>query len=184
MKPTDVLKHEHEAIKLMLVISEKIVKKLKTKNATTLDHFGNVLDFLKIFVDKCHHGKEEDLLFPEIISAGFPLKDGPIEIMLKEHNEGRKHIKNMKAAYLRCKNGSETAVEEISAYAKDYVGLMSQHIEKENNIVFNIADHYISSSNQKQLIKKFELLEIEKMGAGTHEKFHDMIYALKKIYLK
>lgn len=186
MKPTDVLKTEHKAVKLVLEILEKVIRKLKAKKVdhNIMDHFSGMLNFLKIFVDKCHHGKEEDLLFPEILKAGFPLKDGPIETMLKEHNEGRGYVKAMAKAFAKYKKGDLSAGAGVVENAKKYIKLLRQHIEKEDNIVFNIADHYIPAKRQDKLVKDFERLEVEKIGLGTHEKFHDMIYELKKIYLK
>lgn len=72
MKATQQLKDEHEGIKIMLNILGQICFRLETKGDLNEKHFEGILEFLKVFVDKCHHGKEEDLLFPALEEAGIP----------------------------------------------------------------------------------------------------------------
>lgn len=57
-----------------------------------------IMEFLMVFVDKCHHGKEEDFLFPALEAAGVARDGGPIGVMLHEHERGRRHIADMKNA--------------------------------------------------------------------------------------
>ena len=66
MKATQQLKDEHEGVKIMLNILEQVCRQLGTKGSLNKEHFEGILDFLKVFVDRCHHGKEEDLLFPAL----------------------------------------------------------------------------------------------------------------------
>jgi hemerythrin-like domain-containing protein len=66
MKATQQLKDEHEGVKVMLDIIERISKQLEETGNLNKEHFEEILGFLKIFVDKCHHGKEEELLFPAL----------------------------------------------------------------------------------------------------------------------
>ncbi len=66
MRPTEELKREHEAIKLMLRILEKVSEKLESGEDVNTDHLDKILEFIQVFADKCHHGKEEDFLFKEM----------------------------------------------------------------------------------------------------------------------
>src|SRR5512147_1720406 len=96
--PSQQLKDEHEGILLMLVILGKACAKLEKQQKVDLNHLEQMVDFFKIFADKCHHGKEEDLLFPEMEKAGIPKERGPIGVMLVEHGKGRDYVRGMNEA--------------------------------------------------------------------------------------
>jgi hemerythrin-like domain-containing protein len=72
MTPTEQLKEEHEGIQLMLRILDKVCQRLASGVRVDTGHLEKILEFIKVFADKCHHGKEEDLLFPEMGKAGIP----------------------------------------------------------------------------------------------------------------
>ena len=78
MIPTEDLIHEHKAIKVMLSIMSKIAEDIKTKKGFDTEDVEKIVDFLKTFADKCHHGKEETTLFPALVLAGMPEENGPI----------------------------------------------------------------------------------------------------------
>ena len=180
MKPTEQLKAEHEGIKLMLRIFEKVCTKPDEINQA---HFIKMLEFLKIFVDKCHHGKEEDLLFPAMEEAGIPKESGAIKYTLEEHQTGRGYIKGMSEAFDKFKLGDRKASSRIAENGKSYIGLLIPHIEKENTILFPMADKVLSQAKQVELEEEFEKLEVERIGLGKHEEFHKLLHQLKEIYL-
>jgi hemerythrin-like domain-containing protein len=95
MKATRQLMDEHEGIKLMLNIIGNICQRLDNKEEIDSKTFDQVIEFLKVFVDKCHHAKEEELLFPALEKAGIAKEGGPIGMMLQEHEEGRNLVKSM-----------------------------------------------------------------------------------------
>ena len=183
MKPTEQLKAEHEGIKVMLRILEKARARLESTGEVNTGHLNQILEFIKVFVDKCHHGKEEALLFPAMEEAGIPRKGGPIGIMLAEHEMGRSYVKGMSEAFDRYKASDRTSSSKLIKNAHDYITLLTAHIDKENTILFPIADSHLPEKKQQELIAAFEKLEIEEIGIGTHEKFHDLLHHLKEIYL-
>jgi len=184
MTPTDELKEEHQGILLMLKILEKVCAKLEAKEKVDPDHLERIVEFFRVFADKCHHGKEEDLLFPEMEKSGVPKERGPIGVMLIEHDQGRAFVKGMGEAATRYKKGESTGLAEFTKNARDYIALLTQHINKENNILFPMGDRAISREKQGELVEAFETLEREKIGAGTHEKFHQLLHHLQEVYLK
>lgn len=184
MTPTDELKEEHRGILLMLKILEKVCAKLEAKEKVYPDHLERIVEFFRVFADKCHHGKEEDLLFPEMEKSGIPKERGPIGVMLMEHDQGRAFVRGMGEAAARYKKGESTASAEFSKNARDYIALLTQHINKENNILFPMGDRAISREKQGELVEAFETLEREKIGAGTHEEFHKLLHHLQEVYLK
>ncbi|HEY3277692.1 MAG TPA: hemerythrin domain-containing protein [Syntrophorhabdaceae bacterium] len=182
MKATEQLRNEHEGVKVMLGILGKMGHQLETTGNVGKDHFEKVLEFLKVFVDKCHHGKEEDLLFPALEAAGVP-KDGPIAVMLYEHEMGRSYVRAMSEAFSLYISGNKSSSEGIVRNSREYIVLLNAHIEKENNVLFVMADDLLPEEEQDRLLEGFEKIEEERIGVGKHEEFHRLIKNLSGIYL-
>ena len=183
MKATQQLKDEHEGVKIMLSILEKVCQQLEAVGSLNKEHFEGILGFLKVFVDKCHHGKEEDLLFPALIAVGVP-KEGPIAVLLHEHEMGRQYVKAMSEAYATYIAGAKSTSKDIMQNGHGYISLLKDHIEMENNVLFVVADNRLSKQKQNELFEGFEKIEEERIGVGRHEEFHHLLEKLSGIYLK
>lgn len=132
-------------------------------------YYGELVYFLKIFADKCHHGKEETYLFKELESSGVQNEGGPIGVMLSEHVQGRTHIAQMSQAV------ESLDPEAFNAAALQYRDLLRVHINKENMILFKMADQVLDEYKQAELFEKFAQHEETVIGQGVHEKLHAMI---------
>ena len=176
-KATADLRNEHEAILHVF----KILDAMRASDAQTgkeqLQFGGELVNFLKIFADKCHHGKEENYLFTALEEAGVPNANGPIGQMLREHVLGRQYITEMQAAL----EGQDLATFKQAAF--DYQQLLRQHIAKENDVLFVLADRVLDLQKQNELFEKFEAWEEEVVGHGVHESLHAQIDNWEKEYL-
>lgn len=183
MRPTQILKDEHQAIKLMLRIAESACQRLTSGHAVPSTDLSDIVDFIKGFADRCHHAKEEDLLFPAMEESGVPRRGGPIGVMLAEHTQGREFVKNMGAAAEKLEKGDRQAASQFIENARNYVALLSQHIDKEDNVLYPIADQRLSAPAQERLEREFERVEKEILGPGKHEEYHALLEKLEKAYL-
>ena len=102
--------------------------------------------------------------------------------MLHEHQLGRDHIKLLSSAFEDFKGGKKLAIKSIILSSMSYVDLLRNHIEKENNILFMMADKVLNENKQSKIFDAFEKLEIEKIGIGKHEEYHALLAKLKSIY--
>ncbi len=184
MNVTQQLIDEHECIKSMLSIIEKIVNDIEKGKELNIGHFDSILDFIQGFADKNHHHKEEDILFPAMVKQGVPNEGGPIAVMLHEHQSGRNYVKGMNDAFDAYKNGDKTAVSEIISNALNYVQLLRNHIEKENNILFKMAEKVLNEEEQQKIFDAFEKVEEENIGISHYGGYHQLLVRLKDIYLK
>ncbi len=182
MKATEDLKNEHKGVTLMLRILEKICVSYESDKKIDKNHMGKILEFFTVFVDTCHHGKEEEFLFPALVSVGIQKEGGPIGVMLAEHDQGRGFVKAMKQSLSSYKTGDASAAVSLVTNAGSYIQLMTQHIQKEENVLFDMADKHLSEERQMGLWEEFEKLEKERIGAGRHEAFHELLHELKEIY--
>lgn len=172
------LKHEHEGILAGLLILGKMAALLKKNVKVNLEDMKEIVSFLKMFVDTCHHGKEEGILFPEMERVGIPKEKGLIAQMLAEHVEGRRYIAIMSDSFQ-----SPFRAEAFRQAAEAYVVLLRRHIDKENRKLFPLGDKKIPAGIQADLLARFEAHETRVMGAGTHERLHQILKDLKHKYL-
>jgi hemerythrin-like domain-containing protein len=174
---------EHEGIRLMLRVMEKVAERIARRGRVPEQDLDGMAEFLAIFVDKCHHGKEEEHLFPALERAGIPREGGPIGVMLAEHNQGRRIAALLTKAFAGYRSKEKDAAERISRSTREYCTLLGNHIEKENNVLFPMAEGRISAAEDARLVAAFESLERERIGPGKHEAFHKMLTRLEQAYL-
>jgi hemerythrin-like domain-containing protein len=175
-KATEVLSNEHRVIERVLAVVEKLAA---APVRESLDSWKKVLDFFSHFADQCHHFKEEQVLFPAMEERGIPRDGGSIGMMLTEHEEGRGLVRLMLAAIALMETKNEVAKEILIDKAKAYVWLLKDHIQKEDEILFKIADDVIPADQQKTLLRSFEEHEAKEMGDGVHEKYLKMVQELE-----
>ncbi len=181
MSATQILRDEHEGILAMLAVVEKAAFRLRDGKPIPKDLMSNAADFFSNFADKCHHGKEEDRLFPKMAQYGIPEQDGPIAVMKMEHNHGRALIRAMREGAARYADGDTRAVSPLVSNTLEYVELLREHIYKENQILFMMADQVIPEIEQSALVRDYEAFEANVMGAGVHERYHAMIAEYQKL---
>lgn len=172
MLATQVLRKEHDAILKMLDALDSTSRQLKTGGAVPQSTLEGMLEFFQLFADRCHHGKEENLLFPLLERKGMPRSGGPIGVMLSEHDHGRELIREMSDAASEYGTNPVPSAKRWVAAAENYSALLREHILKENDVLFRFAEKMLTSDEQTCLAAEFEKAEVEKMGAGTHERLH------------
>jgi hemerythrin-like domain-containing protein len=169
-KATQDLRKEHDAILHVLKIMGEMISMNAKEDNNKVKHYNELVYFLKIFADKCHHGKEENYLFEVLIKNGVPNEGGPIGVLFQEHNQGREYIALMN------KSLESKDLTKFNVAATKYRDLLKSHIEKENNVLFVIADQILDEAKQDELFEKFEHHEESVIGHGVHEELHSMIH--------
>ena len=176
-KAIEDLKNEHQAILSSLQILDAVARRLDKGLDVQRRDIHDFIGFLREFADKCHHGKEEGILFPALTNAGIAEKGSPIGVMLSEHAKGRELIKEMDAAV----SGKEDH-ERFTHAAKEYSNLLQAHIAKENDTLFPAAEKVLTAPQLDQIYEAFEQHEEKVIGAGRHEELHAMLKRLRQKY--
>jgi len=182
MTPTEELSKEHEAILRMIGILLKMAGRLETGEPVEPDDADQAVEFIRVFGDKCHHGKEEGHLFPELEKAGLPRDRGPVAVMLAEHEEGRRFVEAMTRAVPGLRTGDQHAAAAFAAAARGYGDVLVQHIAKEDRVLFPMAAARLTVEQQKRLEEAFETVEETVVGGGRHEEFCRLLERLEKTY--
>ena len=175
---TNVLMNEHRGIEKMLRAIEKEIPALRAGKADSVPLFEQAVDFFRGFADGCHHYKEEQVLFPALVAKGFSTESGPVAVMLAEHEQGRGFIRAMADAIERSRTGDAKALSDLAYAAERYAGLLSAHIQKEDNVLFVMADRALSEAEQVKAAEDFERAEEEVVGPGVHERYHKLLDTL------
>ena len=167
-KATEALRHEHESILSVLEIAEDVMR--SGHPAEDKFKFGNeFIYFLSVFTDRCHHGKEESLLFPTLILKGLPDDDGPIGVLIQEHVYGIAMVKTMRS------DVEEKDLIRLIEHIAEYTIFIRKHIAKENNVLYPLADKILTRDDQEEMFENFEIHEEDVVGHGIHEQLHQMI---------
>ena len=157
-----ILSGEHQVILQVLTCVERIADAAEAHGAIPVVEASQAIEVLRTFADRCHHGKEETLLFPALEAKvpGF----GPTAVMRDEHVIGRAHIADM---------ATGIATGDVVGYvrsARDYVGLLRAHIDKEDNILFPMAQDMLTPAEDAALLDGYRAVEHDDMGDGTHQR--------------
>lgn len=155
---TKMLMDEHQNILIVVDSLERECKKIGP--GTTLDEpfFRKTIDFIRNYADGFHHAKEEDILFKEFtkLAEGGETHCDPTQQMLYEHDQGRDFVKGMETAL-----GIPDA-KGVVQNARGYIALIRDHIFKEDNILYPMADEAISTKVQKSMLEKFKRISKQK----------------------
>ena len=157
-KPTKILSEEHQNILKVVAVLTKECNALESGKELNKDFFEKVIDFIRNYADKFHHAKEEDILFKELNKDSVQMHCNPIQQMLHEHDLGRDFVKGMEEGL---KENNKTKVIEN---AKGYAQLLQEHIHKEDNILYPMADEALNEQIQKEVLDKFKQAESERKG--------------------
>jgi len=89
--------------------------------------------------------------------------------MLAEHDQGRRFIVGLENANEQYAAGENSFIQDIIENARDYIDLLRQHINKEDNVLYPMAENVLGESGLAAMEKEFEGVEREK--AGIEDKY-------------
>ncbi len=178
MDATSILTHEHRIIERMLGVLSNYSAKIEQGKKVDPTRLRDCVDFIRTFADTCHHAKEEGVLFSEMETHNMPRNGGPVGVMLAEHEMGRNFVKGMASAIDGYERGDAGAGREFVKNARGYTSLLSQHINKEDTILYPMAEDMLSGMDH-ELVERFEGVE-KKLGTNVHERYERMVEQLEK----
>ncbi|NOY14109.1 MAG: cation-binding protein, partial [Deltaproteobacteria bacterium] len=131
--------------------------------------FLDAVDFIRNYADRFHHAKEEDVLFVALVDNGMPAKQSPIEAMLIEHDQGRAFVRALESAAEKALAGEPGQIPLIAANAKGYAELLRGHIDKEDNILYPLAERILPAEVRPGMLQKYQ--QAAAKTPGLEEKY-------------
>jgi hemerythrin-like domain-containing protein len=177
LAPTEILKHEHTVVLLVVDAMDREAQAIRGGAPVRAEEVTKMVAFMREFTDGCHHNKEEKVLFPTLKQIS-PAANGPVTVMLAEHEQGRAHARAVAAALPQAAAGDAAAAATVADNLAGYAELLRAHIEKENQVLFPFAERTLSADDKVRLAREFERIEEEETGAGVHEKYHAVAHEL------
>ena len=178
-KPTKVLEEEHHFIQKVVGAMAVLAETLEAGKEVEEKTLHDIVEFMRTFADKCHHGKEETHLFPALEKKGVPMRGCPLGILIAEHQKGRDLVKQLAEATDSYANGTTSAREALLKSLHGLTKIYPNHIWKEEYLAFPMADKILSSEEQRELYEKFEIVEKE-IGLDVHQRFERFAEELER----
>ena len=173
-KAIEILMEEHRLIEKVMASLLKCSEKARAGEAPERSKVSEYAEFLREFADKCHHGKEEERLFSEMTRNGFPREQGPIAVMLHEHEEGRKCVRRLSEIGAGRGGLVEAEKRDFVENAEGFCYLLTEHINKEDNILYPLSENVIPKGQWEGLLESFESFERDEIGEGRHKELVEL----------
>lgn len=176
--PAGPLMKEHRAIERMIRLVENKIHVTAEKSVPDLHFIDIEIDFLKTYADRCHHGKEEDILFNELGKRSISAEHKKImDSLISDHVYGRKTVRELADAKGRYKKGDKTALMDIMNRQKDLIAFYPRHIEIEDRHFFLPCMKYFSKDEQDCMLTEFQRFDAELI----HEKYKAVVSDLEMV---
>lgn len=184
MQSIEIMINEHDNIRRMLKVVRSLCYKIMTLERFDMDDIPKIIDFIRTYADKHHHGKEEDILFKTMNEKIERLrKAGAITGMYIEHDLGRLYMKDLEMAVKSYSEGNDEARLDIIANAIGYTNLLDRHIEKENTAMYKFAEKMLDKEAKNFIEEEAGKIEQEAIDKGLQEKYIDLLKRLEDKYL-
>jgi len=176
---TASLRRDHDLIEKVIKSMETTIQLLTNGKQIPESILLPVIDFTKNFTDVCHHSKEEKSLFPALEQAGLPSNMGPVAMMLMDHQRSREIGTEMEESAKKYLSSGDST--KLISDMHLYVEHITEHLWKENNKLFMMAEarlQYVSEKVDKEL-EEIEELKLKDLGK-SREHYEELAENLSK----
>jgi hemerythrin-like domain-containing protein len=184
MDSIKLMMEEHQYILRMLEVVRKACYGVMKGDPVNYEDFDLMIDFIRSYADAHHHGKEEKLLFNEMVTHLGPLGNKLITHgMLVEHDSGRLFIQELKEALNRVQTGDDMSRLDVIANAISYTHLLQRHIGKEDAVVYTFAERQLSKDILEKVNRETVEFEEAATSKGTQKYYQDLVASLEAKYV-
>lgn len=166
--PTEELKQEHTFVLLVVEAMEHEVAHIEAGGAVHTERVAQMMEFTRKFTDGYHHFKEEQVLFP-VLEERDRGAAGQVSVLLSEHDAGREAVRGVLDNLPRA-DEDQAACAAVAENLKLYAFLLRMHINKEDTVLFPLADDLLSDQEAELMEQEFARAE-EESGAGDPERY-------------
>lgn len=152
---TQKLVEEHRLILRMIALLEKNAPLTAEGTYGNWQFYLDGIDFIRQYADRFHHAKEEDVLFKALIDNGMPKDNSPVAAMLMEHDQGRGFVREMELAVQAAQAGTAGYCQEIADNALGYAALLRDHIAKEDDILYPLAERVLPEAMRSGILQGY-----------------------------
>ncbi|MFX1493872.1 MAG: hemerythrin domain-containing protein [Promethearchaeota archaeon] len=156
MLPIGPLMIEHRLIEKMIVLMEKEIEKMKKFKKANPIFIDTAVDFIRMYADRTHHGKEEDILFRDLEKKKLsPNHSKIMEELIEEHIWARDTVGKLVNAKVNYIKGKIEFLNDIINLLSELVKFYPEHIKKEDKHFFIPVMNYLEKDEQDKMLQEF-----------------------------
>lgn len=174
---TVALEHEHRIVQKVVAGMAMLTDELTEGKSVKPQLLKEIVEFLRVFVDQCHHAKEDKYLFPLLEQRGVPAGGCPLGALKLEHEKGRVLVRQLAESVDEFAGSGGAAKDSLIQSLRGLVELYPGHIWKEDYLLFPLAGKVLSPADHVALSKQFEKVESE-FGPDVHSRFERLALEL------
>ncbi|MBI4332865.1 MAG: PAS domain S-box protein [Chloroflexi bacterium] len=176
MQPVGMLMMEHRLIERVVQLLAREQRRMEEARVLDRELLRRFVDFIRVYADRTHHGKEEDILFKALEGKHMVQEHrGLMDELAREHNEGRKLVGDLAGAAERWRPGDSEALEQAIIAAGELARFYPRHIEKEDKQFFVPSMDYFTAQEQDDMLLEF----VEFDRGRIHEVHMDAVRSLE-----
>jgi len=176
---TQTLVDEHRLILRMIALLERNAPRTAAGEYANWQFFLDGVDFIRNYADRFHHAKEEDVLFAALVKNGMPRENSPVAAMLMEHDQGRAYVQGMETAVRETLAGLTGREQTVAENALAYADLLREHISKEDDILYPLAERVIPEAMRGEIIAGYHRAETG-VDADFSERYRTLVAAYEQ----
>lgn len=167
---------EHRLIERMIKRIENALGRIESEGKVDPQFIDTAVDFIRMYADRTHHGKEENILFHDLDKKNLSGDDRQVmNELIEEHVFGRNTTKALVDANTRYRNGDSAALADIAGKLKTLVEFYPKHIKKEDKVFFPASRAYFTDEEDKTMLEAFWEFD-RKM---IHEKYEAVVQEIE-----
>ncbi len=171
---TQVMVEEHQLILRMIALLEKNTEQLEAGRFRDWQFYLDAVRFIRNFADRFHHAKEEDILFEALVKNGMPKDNSPVAAMRMAHDQGRAFVRAMEEAAQKAQAGELGQIPVIAENARGYARLLRDHIDKEDHILYPLAEKVLPEEVRPAMVEGYRQAEAA-AAAGLEDHYRRMV---------
>jgi hemerythrin-like domain-containing protein len=178
MMPIGPLMIEHRLIEKMIAAMGRELERMEREQTANPALIEAIVDFIRTYADRCHHGKEEDILFRELGHKNLSEEHRRImQELVDEHVQARDKTRSLVEAKDLYMQGQSSALDRMAETMRFLVEFYPKHIEKEDRHFFLPVMRYFSPREKDAMIEEGDEFDRQLI----HRKYEDVLRQVQKI---
>jgi hemerythrin-like domain-containing protein len=173
-----ILEAEHRLVLEVADAADRECDHIEATGSVRADLAGDIIGFFRYFNDGLHDPKEEDLLIARCHRRGMTEEDEPLEQMIGEHEWCRGKLDGLEQTLERLSPTDAAGALDFAARLREYVEVIRCHIEVEEDVFFDTAQHYLTMNDRRELTEEFEAVHWDEIEDGVASYWEDLAHRL------
>lgn len=155
MKPRGPLMIEHRLIEKVLSVAKRRAESMAGKDYNPV-FVETIVDFIRTYADRTHHGKEEEILFTALSKKPLDAANSQLlRELIEEHKQSQAKVKELAELNEQYKQGRSEVVSKIVEIVSWLAAFYPKHIKKEDAVFFPDTERYFSNEELDDMLRQF-----------------------------